>query len=83
MYNYKTNNKKVISGLIIGLIILAVIIGIIYYSITNIKNDKDEINIEPIHMKKYSSIELDTLWVGSFQLAWNELKSMIRWRCLI
>ncbi len=68
------NNKTI--KLFVSILILIFITASVVYAITNYMNNKKRATLTPSFIGEVSNMDFNTLWIGSFQLAWNELKDI-------
>lgn len=71
----KLKRKKLIKLFIGFVIIVAVTSTLVYSGLVVYKNVKS--NLIPIYSGKIGESDINTIWIGSFQIAWDELKNTI------
>lgn len=75
LINENLKNKKLIKLFICFIIIVAITSTLVYSGLVVYKNVKS--NLIPIYSGKIGEFDINTIWIGSFQIAWNELKNTI------
>lgn len=66
-------NNKLIKMLLWITIIIFVSSGIVYAGVKIYENLKKEANLTPVFTGKIGDTDYNSIWVGTFNLAWNEL----------
>lgn len=66
-------NNKIIKMLLWITIIIFVSSGIVYASMKIYENFKNKANLTPVFTGKMGDTDYNSIWVGTFNLAWNEL----------
>lgn len=69
----QVKNNKIIKMLIWITIIIFISSGMVYASMKIHENLKNNVNLTPVFTKKMGNTDYNSIWVGTFNLAWNEL----------